>query len=143
MINCESVRFKNRGEVEEILDKIKRIAETYGAVSLEDYKGLCDIKADYMDTKYGWLEHEIEDSVICRDYYGYFINLPKPTLIHIDQNDTPKYTPFASKPSHDPELSTLNIVLHTNEVSDPDATLTEIFKHIQTIKDRMINISIM
>ena len=43
----------------------------------------------------------------------------------------------------DPETASLNIVLHTNEVSDPDATLAEIFKHISQIKDRMVNLSIM
>lgn len=134
MCNYESARFKSRKDAEEVLDILKEINETYGVVYLSDYKDLCDIKSDYMDTKYGWLEYMIKDATICRDYYGYFINLPKPIILPDDRDETPV---------DDPETSTINIVLHTNEVSDPDAALAEIFKHIQTIKDRMINISIM
>lgn len=141
MYNFESMRFNSRGNVEDVLDKMKRIAENYGVVLVDDYKELCDVESNYMDTKYGWFQHMVEDAVIRRDYCGYFIDLPRPILIPDAQNDTPKYRPFTCKTSTDPQP--IHITIHTNEISDLNETLAETFKYIYTIKDRMVNLTIM
>lgn len=134
MYNFESMRFTNRKDVEEILAKMKRIAENYGFVMVDDYKELCDIKTNYMDTKYGWLEYMVKDATICRDHYGYFINLPKPVIILDDRDETP---------SRDTEP--LSITIHVNEIDvyDPDEIISSVIKQVSQIKDRMVNIIIL
>lgn len=128
------IRYKTSEKALEVLDQLKQLAKNYGFVTVADYNDITKIKSLYTDPKYGWLEYMIKEAIICNDNCGYYIGLPRPIIIPDDRDIIP---------SHDPEISTLNIVLHTNEVSDPDATLAEIFKHILTIKDRMINLTIM
>lgn len=138
MYNYENMRFTNRGDAVDVFNKMEEIANTYGVVFVDDYKELCNITPEYMDTKYGWFDHNINAAVIRRDYYGYFIDLPKPTLIEYGENDN--HEDCSSTLS---ESNILTITIHTNELENPAETLADIFKHIPNIKDRMINITIM
>lgn len=140
MYNYENMRFTNRGDAVDVLNRMEEIANTYDVVFVDDYNELCNITSEYMDTKYGWFKHAINAAVIRRDYYGYFIDLPKPTLITYGENDNHE---DCSSTLSNPDL--LSITIHVNEIDvyDPDEIITSVFKQVSQIKDRMINITIM
>lgn len=141
MYKFERIRFTNRTDADEIINRMDDIAERYGFVTVSDYKELCTISADFIDTKYGWLDHTVADAVVRRDYCGYFIDLPRPILFSDAQPETTKYEPFSCKTPADHQP--IYITIHTNEISELNETLAETFKHVSQIQDRTVNLTIM
>jgi hypothetical protein len=121
----------------ETLNKLKRIAKEYGTVSLADYYEIREEDSSYIDNRIGWTYFMIKNTDIITDAHGcYHINFPRPITLDTYVG----YKPVNTK-STTPEP--LCITIHTKELDDVDATLAETFKYIYTIKDRMVNLTIM
>lgn len=73
----DDIIFDNRGEAEEVLEKMDELIETYGVVSVGDLYDLVGIsnQSSYTDQKYGWTNIRTAQVVRLRD--GYMIKLPK------------------------------------------------------------------
>lgn len=143
MNNKKKYYFNTRGEAEEALDQIKRIANTYTYVSVADVADICGLSSSYKDNKLGWFESTLSDVYVTRCSDCYCITLPRPIPSGTDYPPKVTYREYsaAKKPTITPEP--LCITIHTKDVDDIDATLAETFKYIYTIKDRMVNLTIM
>ena len=136
----------SREKAKEILVKLYEIAEMYGAVSVRDLYDICNLTSTYADSKKYWYGSTIKDAYMVQVKEGYRIHTPS----YVDENDpsheqyyTKVYDRTYDKPDSETSAEPLNVTIHTNEVDDADATLAEMFKYIHTIKDRMVNLTIM
>lgn len=75
----DDIVLDNRGEAEEILDRMDELIDTYGLVSVADFYDLAGITSAYTDNKYGWTNLRNASVVKVRD--GYMIKLPKALLL--------------------------------------------------------------
>lgn len=80
----EVCRHETRAEAEDILNKMKLIAETYGDVTRADYMDLVDLHSTYTDNKYGWVGNTIEKARIVPGPLGWFIEFPRAVQIRFD-----------------------------------------------------------
>lgn len=71
------------------------------------------------------------------DTYSDLVNGAETTHILVKSEDVVESEPIFPNPD------ILNITIHTNELENPAETLTDIFKHISDIKERIINITVM
>lgn len=71
----DDIVIDNRGEAEEVLDRMEEIIATYGLVSVADFYELVGVPSNYTDNNYGWsnLRNAYVDRL--RDG-GYIIKLP-------------------------------------------------------------------
>lgn len=145
MYNTEKYTFHSRKAAEEALEFLKRGVEKYEVVTLADFNDYCEISSDYRETKIGWFKNAINDAVITRMPNGWFIVISNP--IEIEPINKPKVTYrdyYSTKKSpKDSSSEPLCITIHTEDIDNIDATLAEIFSYISTIKDRMVNLTIM
>ena len=130
--------FNSRMEAEDALRAIKDTASTYACVTIYDVNEICGRQSSYLDTKNGWLEGSLENVYVLRGRYNYHFELPRPIPITADESEI-SYHEISDNTTADP----LSITIHTNEVDNIDEILTKTFKHIRTIKDRMVNLTIM
>ena len=72
----DDIIIDNRGEAEEVLDRMEEIIATYGLVSVADFYELVGVPSNYTDNNYGWsnLRNAYVDRL--RDG-GYIIKLPR------------------------------------------------------------------
>lgn len=72
----DDIVIDNRGEAEEVLDRMEEIITTYGLVSVADFYELVGVPSNYTDNNYGWsnLRNAYVDRL--RDG-GYIIKLPR------------------------------------------------------------------
>ena len=70
--------FQTRGEAEEVLDNLLKLAKDYGLVRVSDYYDLCSITSCAEDANYGWVEHSVSHMSVIRYRDGYTIEIPKP-----------------------------------------------------------------
>lgn len=129
--------YGNHKDAANVLNRLKDIAYTYGHCTVADLMELYDRGTPYTDSRRVWTVDDLKKARVCYTGSSYYLNLPEPQWVEMLTDDLVEHETIT------PEPQPLNIVLHTNEVPDPNAALAEIFKHIQTIKDRTINISIM
>ena len=75
----DSIVIGNRGEAEEVLDKLDEIIDVYGAASVSDFYELVGVTGNYTDNKFGWTDIHEASIVRVKDggEYGYIIKLPK------------------------------------------------------------------
>lgn len=71
----DDVVVENRGEAEEVLDRMYDILETYKMVSIADLYELVGFDVQYTDNKYGWTD--LRNAGVERVRDGYLIKLPK------------------------------------------------------------------
>lgn len=72
----DDIIIDNRGEAEEVLDRMDELIATYGMVSVADYYDLVGVTGNYTDNKYGWTD--IRSAYVVRaGREGYMIKLPK------------------------------------------------------------------
>ena len=64
-----------RGEVEEVLNRMDELIDTYGVVSVADLYDLVGITCNYTDNKYGWTNIRNAEPIRVRN--GYMLKLPK------------------------------------------------------------------
>lgn len=71
----DDVILENRGDAEEVLDRMDEIIDTYGMVSVADLYEIVGITGQYTDNKYGWTNIRNAEPVRTRD--GYMLKLPR------------------------------------------------------------------
>lgn len=70
--------FETRAEAENVLFKMKQIAEQYGSVERADFKELIDMEIDArVDCGYGWVPSTIVKARVVRSRLGFFIEFPQ------------------------------------------------------------------
>ena len=77
----DEVIFGSQEDAYTALDAIVECAQTYGFVSLADYKDIAGVKACYTDDRWGWLVSELNEIHVYRVSDGYRIWLPSPKII--------------------------------------------------------------
>lgn len=77
--DVDDIIIDNRGEAEDVLDRMEELIDTYGIVSVADYYDLVGESCAYTDNKYGWTTLRTAEVVRVRD--GYRISLPRPKPI--------------------------------------------------------------
>lgn len=69
----------NRGEAQEVLDRMDELISSYGVVSVADLYDLVGITGSWTDNKYGWTNLRDADVIRVRD--GYMIKMPRAKVI--------------------------------------------------------------
>lgn len=77
--DIDDIVIDNRGEADEVLERMDELMDTYGIVSVADYYDLVGETCAYTDNKYGWTSLRTAEVVRVRD--GYKISLPRPKPI--------------------------------------------------------------
>lgn len=134
MGSTRSYYFYTKADAEYILHILEQSVSDYKIITAYDVNQLCGAGSSSTDHYVGWTEPMIKDAKIEMAQYGYILSLPCPRSIKGLNSCTPTK-------STTPEP--LCITIHTKELDDVDATLAETFKYIYTIKDRMVNLTIM
>lgn len=75
----EVKQYETRGEVEKLLNHMKRMAICYGCVTRADWKIFNDIDPEPTDHKYGWTESEVKRARIIPGPFGWFVEFPRAT----------------------------------------------------------------
>lgn len=75
----DDVVFDNRGDCEEVLDRMDEIIQASGVVSVAEYLEMAGYDPDPPDWKYGW--DSLRGAVIRRVAEGYMISMPRAGLI--------------------------------------------------------------
>ena len=70
---------ENRGEAEEVLDRLNDLIGTYGQASMADLKDLIGETSSFTDNKYGWTD--LRNASVSRVRDGFLLNLPKTEVI--------------------------------------------------------------
>lgn len=72
----EEIEFDNRGDAEEVLDRLFELINEYKIVSINDYYDLVGKHGNFTDEKYGWTD--LRSARVERTYGGrYYIKLPR------------------------------------------------------------------
>lgn len=72
----EDIEFDNRGDAEEVLDRLFELIQEYKLVSINDYYDLVGHHGNFTDEKYGWTD--LRSAHVERTYGGrYYIKLPR------------------------------------------------------------------
>ena len=140
-LNYYGINFSTRSDAENCLSQMLEIAARYGIVTLADVCCLVYKYSRYGDNKRYWDEKDLENAkVICLEDC-YTIELPDSKCF--DANKPSVNPDINHESSVKPTPESLNICIHINELDDPDSVLADTFKYIYTIKDRMVNLTIM
>lgn len=75
----DDIVLSNRGEAEEVLERLDELMDTYGLVRVADLYDLVGITGNYTDNKYGWTNIRNAEIVRVRD--GYMIKMPRAVSI--------------------------------------------------------------
>ena len=81
LYKIDEVIFGSQHDAYTALDAIVECAQTYGFVSLADYKDIAGVKACYTDDRWGWLISDLNEIHVYRVSDGYRIWLPSPKII--------------------------------------------------------------
>lgn len=71
----DDIVLDNRGEAEEVLERMDELVATYGMVSVADMYDLMGVTPNYTDNKYGWTD--IRSAKVVRIQQGYVIKMPR------------------------------------------------------------------
>lgn len=78
----EDVYFPIRKTAEDVLEKMKKLIDRYGLVSVQDYYDLSEVKvSQFESTKFGWVSLKNAD-VEYISKSGYIIDLPQPIRLN-------------------------------------------------------------
>ena len=73
------ITLDNKGEAEDVLDRMFELIDAYGMVTVADLYDLLGITGNYTDNKYGWTNLRSAEVIRVRD--GYMLKLPKVTAL--------------------------------------------------------------
>lgn len=77
----EEVVISNRGEAEDVLDRLSDLVENYDLATVSDFYELIGIKGSYQDDKWGWVD--LRRAAVRRSGPdGFYIDLPRPEPIN-------------------------------------------------------------
>lgn len=105
---------------------------------------MAQVKCHKTDSLFGWSNSMLDEARITIMNDGQY-TLKLPASKHIDElkhSENPKSEltyPVTTESAPEP----LCVTIHTKELEDPDETLAKVFQYIYTIKDRIINLTIM
>ena len=71
----DDIVLEDRGEAEEVLERMTELIDTYDVVSVADLYDLVGKPGNYTDNKYGWTNLRNAEPIRVRD--GYLLKLPK------------------------------------------------------------------
>lgn len=71
----DDIVLEDRGEAEEVLERMTELIDTYDVVSVADLYDLVGKSCNYTDNKYGWTNLRNAEPIRVRD--GYLLKLPK------------------------------------------------------------------
>lgn len=71
----DDIIIDDRGEAEEVLNRLEELVDVYGMASIADFYELVGITGNFTDNKYGW--KNLHTAKVVRTYKGYYIDLPK------------------------------------------------------------------
>lgn len=74
--SLDEILFDNRGEAEEVLDRMDELIECYGMVRVADFYDLANLSCEYTDNNYGWTNIRSAEIVRTRDG-KYLIKMPR------------------------------------------------------------------
>ena len=98
--NQDDPVFETRADAEKCVDILQELNKTYGCVTVADLyeaSGLEDSTC-YTMSKYGWIN--LENPKIMRARHGYFINLPRATLLDTEIDTKKKDPEFVKVTEH-------------------------------------------
>lgn len=72
----DDIVLSNRGEAEDVLDRMYELLDVYQTVRVADLYDLVGVTGSYTDNKYGWASLRGAEVIRVRD--GYTIKLPRP-----------------------------------------------------------------
>lgn len=75
----DEIILTDRGEAEEVLDRLVDLTHTYETASVADLYDLIGITSDYTDDQWGWSDLRLAQ--VARVRGGYLIDLPRPVPI--------------------------------------------------------------
>jgi hypothetical protein len=73
--SINDVSFRDRGEAEEVLLRMREVIDKYGMASIADFYDMISQKHTFTDNKYGW--RDLKDTEVIRVRDGYSIQFPK------------------------------------------------------------------
>ena len=77
----DDVIFGSQEDAYAALDAIIEFAQSYGFVTVAEYKDIAGVKACYTDNRWGWIESDLNEIHVYRVKGGYGIWLPYPKII--------------------------------------------------------------
>lgn len=75
----DEIILRDRGDAEQVLDKLTELIDTYEVATVEDLYDAVDITSTYTDQRWGW--YSLAAASVSRVREGYLLNLPKPVAI--------------------------------------------------------------
>lgn len=138
------VIFDSEERANEVLGKMRYIAEEYGRVTLADLYELADLdRANYLDNKSWWMEGSLKHAYVTQYRAGWAIELPAPICDRSAANGCyPSYRYRNHKPTPKPEPKPITITVNTETVDSVEEVMADVFKYAHTITDRPVYISI-
>jgi hypothetical protein len=126
----------------EVIVKMLSLGHEFGSVSVADFYNLCGLRFVPEQDNYGWMIETLRNGniFVSRTRDGWIIKLPEPVDIRKNNHDSTPYN--ISNDASNSSACPLNILINTDDLDQPDIILEETFKHIQKIKDRIVNVSI-
>ena len=137
------LEFNTRKEIEEILDKLRDVAECYGYCTVQDLYDLAGLDSCYKATEYGWLFRDLGlgGPVIDRvsSVSPYVLNMPAPYPINeTDEQNKQKHKYV----SYNQKKEDINILVRVAEMENTYDAMLVINDIIQANRGRKINITI-
>lgn len=133
------IEFKNGKEALKYLRHLFNVAVANHHVLVSDVYDELGITVHDGDKMRGWTPTLVKAGNVVKKNGKWTIEFPD--TMHVTELEKHFYK--ISKPAPQTDPQPIYITIHTNEVSDLNTTITDIFKHIQTIKDRIVNLTIM
>lgn len=132
--------FESRRDAELVLDELKQIAMAYGLVRSTDFAWIVCKEAPRSLFPFGITDFEMSQAYVARVRAGWTIVTP---TIHL-LDDNGKDTEIEQR-NEENALSSgpIFITIHVKELASPGTYISDIFKNVNNIKDRMVNITIM
>lgn len=135
-LNEYNVNFSRRIAAADCLSHMSEIAHDYGSVTVAETINSY-VKPIYsLHSKLYWTEDDLEQAKIVTVDDRYTVELPEPR--HQTEYKYPTPNTYPS-----PDVLNITIMVNEIDVYDPDEIISDVFKHISQVKDRMINIAIM
>lgn len=132
--------FESRRDAEIVLNELEQIAMTYGLVRSIDFAWIVGKETSRLLFPFGITVCEMRQAHVARVGAGWAIVTP--TIHLFDENG--KDTEIEQR-NEENELSSkpIFITIHVKELASPGTYISDIFKNLNNIKDRMVNITIM
>ena len=69
----------DRGEAEEVIDRLIALVDDYGCATVQDLYDLVGLSGNYTDQKWGW--NDLRTACVMSTRGGYILDLPRPTVV--------------------------------------------------------------